>query len=324
VDGTGGRAGDGCPGVGARPHRRVPDEVRPDRGGPGIVEGRRLLAEWEDLLRRRPTFRETLEPFGRVIRGWAEWIDVRPAPLRLDAQACHARWSNGEPLLAEAALKIAPASLEILLDTALEVLAGFDEDVGEFAASWDRGELDPSALFPRRGRIGSIEAQERSQLSQDALAFLAVAALRPVLAEYFAECREHIPGSAWDLGICPCCGAPPAFADLLEDGRRQLACHVCDTSWTFARLMCPFCGTRAADDVVRLVAEDAEEGYAVSACRSCRGYVKELDRRVRWNAGCGLVEDWGSPHLDLIAHRQEFWRPIPTLIQLASPVPPAE
>ena len=221
-------------------------------------------------------------------------------------------------MLAEAPPSISPDSLEVLLDPALEVLAGFEEDPREFAEAWDHGEIGPSGLFPERGRIGSIQVQERSQLSQNALAFLAVAALRPTLAEYFAECRDHVADSEWDLGICPCCGAPPGFADLLEDGRRQLACHVCGTSWTFARLVCPFCGSRTAAEFVRLMAEDAEEGYAVGACRSCRGYVKELDRRVRWNAGCGLVEDWGSPHLDLIAHRQEFWRPIPTLIQLAT------
>jgi hypothetical protein len=282
------------------------------------LEGRRLLTEWADLLQRRPTFRETLEPFSRVFRAWAEWTDDRPAPLRWSAEACRARWSQGEPLLAGAPPSISPDFLEVLLDPALEVLAGFEEDPREFAEAWDHGEIGPSGLFPERGRIGSIEVQERSQLSQNALAFVAVVALRPVLAAYFAECRGHVADSEWDLGICPCCGGPPGFADLLEDGRRQLACHLCGTSWTFARLVCPFCGTRTAAELIRLMAEDAEEGYAVGACRSCRGYVKELDRRVRWNAGCGLVEDWGSPHLDLIAHRQEFWRPIPTLIQLAT------
>ena len=279
-----------------------------------------LLTEWEDLLQRRPTFRQTLEPLTRVFRAWAEWTSEAPVPLRWSAQACRARWANGEPLLVGAPPSLSPDSLEILLAPALDVLAGFQEDVREFAEAWDRDEIAPADLFPERGRIGSVEVQERSRLSQDAVAFLAVAALRPALSAYFAESREHVAGSEWDLGVCPCCGAPPGFADLLEDGRRQLACHLCGTSWTFARLACPFCGTRAAAEFVRLVAEDAEEGYAVGACRSCRGYVKELDRRVRWNAGSGLVEDWGSPHLDLIAHRQEFWRPIPTLIQLAPPV----
>ena len=277
-----------------------------------------LLTEWEDLLQRRPAFREILEPLGHVLTAWAAWTCDQIAPLGWTAETCRACWSKGEPLLAAAPPDIPRDSVEGLLGPALDVLAGLAEDVHEFATAWDRGEIGPAGLFPERGRIGSLEVQERSHLSQDALAFLAVAGLRPALAAFFAECREHVAGQ-WDLGICPCCGAPPGFADLREGGQRQLACHLCATSWTFARLVCPLCGNRTARDFVRLLAEDADEGYAIGACRACRGYVKELDRRLRWNAGSALVEDWGSPHLDLIAHRQAYWRPIPTLIQLAPP-----
>jgi formate dehydrogenase maturation protein FdhE len=212
--------------------------------------------------------------------------------------------------------------LDEVLGPALDLLAGLEEDLTplrEFAEAWDLGQIKPSALLPEHGRIGAVEIQERCHLSQDALALLAAVGLRPALEAYFAECRPHVEGSGWDLGICPCCGAPPGFADLLEDGRRQLVCHVCGAVWIFGRLMCPFCGNRTAKDFVRLLAEDKDEGFAINACRACRGYIKELDRRVRWNAGSALVEDWGSPHLDLIAYRQGYWRPIPTLVQLAPP-----
>ena len=280
-----------------------------------------LLSEWENLLQRRPALRETLEPFSDVFSAWAAWAPGEIAPLRWTKEACHACWSKGQPLLAEAPPVISADSLENVLGSGVDVLAALEEDVREFAEAWDRGEIGPAGLFPQRGRIGSIEVQERGQLSQEALTFLAVAGLRPAFAAYFAECRQHLEAGEWDLGICPCCGAPPGFADLVEDGRRQLACHLCATSWTFARLVCPLCGNRTTRDFVRLLAEDADEGYAIGACRACRGYVKELDRRLRWNAGSALVEDWGSPHLDLIAHRQDYWRPIPTLIQLAPPAP---
>jgi hypothetical protein len=278
-----------------------------------------LLTDWAALIERRPAFRNTLEPLGHILTAWAEWSRDPPAPLHWGEEACRSRWSQGEPLIAAAPPEIPHQSVEGFLGPALDLLAGLEEGVQEFAAAWDRGEIAPAGLFPERGRIGSVEAQQRSHLSQDALAFLAIAGLRPTLTAYFAPCRAHVAASGWDLGICPCCGAPPGFADLLEDGRRQLVCHLCDANWTFARLICPLCGNRTPRDFVRFLAEDADEGYAIGACRACRGYVKELDRRLRWNAGAALVEDWGSPHLDLIAHRQEFWRPIPTLIQLAPP-----
>lgn len=281
-----------------------------------------LLAEWEELLQRRAAFRETLKPLSPILAAWAAWPPGRIVPLRWIAESWCACWAKGVPLLAEAPPRFQRENLDEVLGPALDLLAGFGEDLTplrEFAEGWDRGEIEPSALLPERGRIGAVEIQERCHLSQDALALLAAVGLRPALEAYFAECRPHIEGSGWDLGICPCCGAPPGFADLLEDGRRQLVCHLCGSAWIFGRLVCPFCGNRTAKDFVRLLAEDKDEGFAINACRACRGYVKELDRRVRWNAGSALVEDWGSPHLDLIAYRQDYWRPIPTLVQLAPP-----
>jgi formate dehydrogenase maturation protein FdhE len=67
---------------------------------------------------------------------------------------------------------------------------------------------------------------------------------------------------------------------------------------------------------VRFQGEDKEEGYLISACRACHAYLKEIDRRVRWNAASALVEDWGSPHLDVFAHRSGYGRAVPTLIEL--------
>ena len=169
--------------------------------------------------------------------------------------------------------------------------------------TWDTGDIGPMTLLPSDGRPGGALI-ERCHLTQAAAAFLAVAGLRPLLTAWFAGCQAIVDDGYWDAGLCPCCGALPGCAELLEDGKRRLACHLCDTRWTFSRLICPLCGNRHSDDFVRLIAEGADEGYAITACGACRGYVKEIDRRARWNAGSAIVEDWGSPHLDLIAHRQ--------------------
>jgi len=47
--------------------------------------------------------------------------------------------------------------------------------------------------------------------------------------------------------------------------------------------------------------------------------VKEVDRRQRWNARTSIVEDWGSPHLDLVARRAGYWRAVPTLLEVSMP-----
>ena len=229
------------------------------------------------------------------------------------------------PLLAEAPPPIQAVDVEALAEPVLEALAQTGTDpqaLQRFAEAWDASEVGPADLYPGRGRIGAVSVMALTGLSQEALAFLACGCLRPPLERYFAGCQAYLGGTSdrhWDGGVCPCCGAPPGFTEFHEDGQRRLVCHLCGVTWTFSRLRCPYCGSQNPADFVRLLAEDAEEGYAIFACKPCQGYLKELDRRLRWNVASALVEDWGSPHLDLIAQRAGYWRAVPTLIQPARP-----
>jgi hypothetical protein len=278
----------------------------------------RLAGEWAELLGRRASFRDVLSPYGGILEAWAGWTGGI-APLAWSAEACRAVWERGAPLLAEAPPEVPREALEELLGPTLDFLAAVGDEpeaLRRFAAAWDGGELSPRLLLPVQGRLGSPAVQSAVGLSQEALGFLVYGSLRPILEVYLARCREHVGGQAWDLGLCPLCGAPPGFGDIGDDGKRRLVCHVCGGSWGFSRLTCPYCGSRNPQDAVRLQAEEAEEGYVVAACQGCRGYLKEIDRRARWNAVSPLLEDWSTPHLDLVARRAEYWRAVPTLLDL--------
>jgi len=280
----------------------------------------KLLEEWGDLLGRRPTFREPLAPYRPVLEAWARWPAERVTPLAWTASDCEERWRRGVPLISEAQVPILPEDIEDLIGSALDFLAAIgepEEALEKFASAWDRAEVGPAAFFPSRGRVGLESLTADLGLRAESVSFLACGALRPALDRYFAGCRVHLTEGSWELGVCPYCGAPPGFGDLVETGQRRLACHVCGGGWVFPRLRCPFCGTQSSTDLARFEAEEREEGYFISACRQCKAYVKELDRRLRWNAGSALVEDWGSPHFDLVAVRQGYWRPIASLIHLA-------
>ena len=281
-----------------------------------------LRAEWEDLLERRPAFRTTLTVYGDVLDHWARWSPARLAPLAWSAQECRQRWERSVPLLREAPSAIAVDDLEDLLGGLMERLAELREDVAaalqRLAEAWDRGALGPEALFPTPGRIGSGAVEATSGLAPELVAFLAYGSLRPPLEVYFASARAHLSEHVWNLGVCPFCGGPPGFSDVLEDGRRRLACHLCGGGWPYSRMKCPFCGTERTQDLVRLEPEDQDKGYVVIACRRCHAYVKELDRRVRWNGQSALIEDWGSPHFDLVAQRAGYRRPVPAPITLAT------
>lgn len=281
---------------------------------PGLVE------QWDDLVRRRAAMAESLGIYRAILQAWEAWSPSGLEPLRWSPDASRDCWKAGTPLLAERGDVVPRAAVEDLLGDVMEALAaaaaGWGVALQRLARAWDRGEVGPADLVPRRGRLVSPSAEAASGLTGDSLGFLAIAALRPALQRLFEECRSHLDSGDWRLGVCAFCGAPPGFVDLTEGGRRQLACHLCGGAWSFPRVQCPFCGADESRDLVRLAAEGRDEGYAIAACRRCRGYVKELDRRARWDGVSALVEDWGSPHLDVVATRQGYWRPAPPLLLL--------
>ncbi|HEX6211278.1 MAG TPA: formate dehydrogenase accessory protein FdhE [Methylomirabilota bacterium] len=262
------------------------------------------------------------------MEAWAGWAPPRPLGLALTSQACWASWQAGVPLVSQAARALRAEDVEGLAGDAMESLARLDASLGpslhRLAEAWDDGRVTPAALLPSAGRIGTAALEQVSGLATDLVAFLAVAALRPALQAMFEPVRGHLADGAWPLGVCPFCGSPPSFTDVIEDGRRRLSCHLCGGAWAFARLRCPFCGADGAQHVARFTPDEArEEGYLISACRACRAYLKELDRRVRWNGGPALVEDWGSPHFDLIARRHGYWRPEGSVVLRAGGEPEA-
>jgi hypothetical protein len=280
-----------------------------------------LVAEWDDLLRRRSSLRESLQLWTLVLSGWVRWKPGVAPPLSWSLEECAERWERGVPLLAESNPDIPRVDAEELLGPVMEQLARHAPEAGagfqRFALAWDAGEIGPENLLPHPGRDPVSAVGEAFGIEVHLAAFFGPAALRPALESYFEGVRA-LPDGMWTRGTCAWCGGFPNYGDLIEDGRRRLCCMLCGGAWIAPRLKCPFCDTWNSRDLVRLVAEGSEEGYFIEACRACRGYLKGVDRRQRWNAGSPLVEDWGSPHLDAYAATQGYWRSTPCLAHLVS------
>jgi FdhE protein len=277
-----------------------------------------LRPAWADVLARRRDLAPTLLPYADVLERWATATDVRARAW--SAAECHERWERGLPLTATMPPALDVDDIEELLGAIMEQLAALDPArapaLQRLAGAWDAGAVTPASLLPARDGIGNGDAEAASGLDAPAVAALACVALRPALEEWLAGARPHLEGVEWGRGVCPFCGAPPGFIDVVEGGHRRLACHFCGGAWGFAKLRCPLCGIEGTEALYRLRAEGADEGYVISGCRRCRGYLKELDRRERWNGGPPLLEDWSTPHLDLIARREGYDKPIPSLLDL--------
>jgi len=278
-----------------------------------------IAAEWEAVRERRSSLREPLGFWSAILEGWMRCKSGASEPLDWTEGQCRERWERGRSLLVDAPPPFGREAIEDLLGPVMERLSADGPASAEafhrFAVAWDAGEIGPETLLPHPDRDPVALLHERFGLPGSLSGFLAPAALRPALEAWFDRARI-LPDGVWTRGTCPWCGGAPFYGDLVEDGRRRLSCLLCGGVWIAPRLRCPFCETWDARDLVRLLAEDAEEGYFIEACRACRGYLKGLDRRQRWNASLPLVEDWSSPHLDLYAAREGYWRPTPCLVHL--------
>src|SRR5439155_1560981 len=183
----------------------------------------------------------------------------RSPPVSWSAERCRETWGRGVPLAAEARPRLDAAHLEDLLGDAMEAVAALDPArapaLQRLAGAWDAGALGPQALLPRREGIGDGSIEAASRLDAAAVAFLAYATLRPVLEAWLAPTRPHFADAHWGRGVCPFCGAPPGFVDVIEGGHRRLACHFCGGAWSFAKLRCPLCGVEGTTDLQRPQAE---------------------------------------------------------------------
>jgi Protein involved in formate dehydrogenase formation len=283
-----------------------------------------LRVSWEDLLARRPQYRESLRFYGAVLEAWSRWSPPDRPVLDWSPEQCHQRWLRGVALVTEAPPAFDGPALEPLLQPVLDELAlmGAEEAgaVERFARAWDEGRLSALDLLPGIARESAPAADILAGIPADVAGLITYLGLRPAIEAYFARVRQAFEADLWDSGVCPFCAAPPSFGDIVDDGKRWLSCALCGGRWTIGRLRCPFCDNRDAKTLTHLGAEGAEDGYLVDACDVCLGYLKAVDRRLRWNVGPALVEDWGTPHLDLIARRKGYWRATPSLTQL----PPRE
>jgi len=115
----------------------------------------------------------------------------------------------------------------------------------------------------------------------------------------------------WDVaeGIarCPMCGGRPQVSILRPEGHgasRSLACSLCPTEWRFKRVHCLACGE---EEFERLVNQYAEEfpHVRMSACNTCRTYIKEVDLSKELEA-VPVVDEIATMPLDIIAAERGY------------------
>jgi FdhE protein len=234
---------------------------------------------------RRPELAGTIDLYCALL-DVQDRVEIEPGGA-LDAQEAAARLDQGLPLLPPETVAADGLILAELCDHIVSIMAERQPEHAKALAAaraW---------LSEERERLGShaVECLRGGDIGEgdqaDLLALILDAALRPLLRARASSLATLVNDAAWYRGYCPVCGGEPDFAALdRQGGRRRLLCSRCDSTWTFLRVGCPFCGNSDPQQLGHYPSEDG--AYRLNVCESCRRYIKTID--LRETAGERMLE----------------------------------
>ncbi|MES9994657.1 formate dehydrogenase accessory protein FdhE [Desulfovibrio aminophilus] len=224
---------------------------------------------------------------------------------------------QGRPLLARESFPadrdLARALFDEFLNLLTELGGDLEEAAGVVRTARESGELDlERALdaFLSGDDAWFAAFGQRTPNAPRVLNFLVQAALTPGLAAAAARLAEGLDlETPRQHGHCPVCGSLPLISNLEgKEGRRQVTCSFCRTSYRVRRLACPFCD-HADPQGSRSFTVQEIPGYRVEVCDSCRSYMKTADFREMDRPSVPVLNDLESLPLDYLAQKQGFRRP---------------
>lgn len=234
--------------------------------------------------------------------------------IDISAEAAAAAIRAGTPLLQAGRLVLDPDEVlaelrrvaRNLAETAEERTPGQRTAEILATAPIDLGPILGPALDNDRA---AIEREAfRLQLDPTALGRITDLALQPFLWQATTQLAALTDIDRWDRGYCPVCGAWPALSELVgPEKKRVLRCVRCAAAWSWAVLLCPYCGT---DDHRRLgVLMEEGSTERVDICDECHGYVKAITSYASSSPPKLVAEDIATADLDIVAGQAGYKRP---------------
>ena len=151
------------------------------------------------------------------------------------------------------------------------------------------------ALEPESQVLASL--CEKNLVDPEPVRLLVRLALRPSVRRLSREMADLFDFTRWSRGRCPVCGAPPALAELGGEGKsRTLHCALCETSWAYPRLGCPFCENQDQEDLGYSYAEGETE-LRIDRCRRCGQGLKTIETGPASAPVILLLDDLVFSHL---------------------------
>ena len=225
---------------------------------------------------------------------------IATASIVMTSEEIAARLSSGQPLVTFDRLPIDWNEARLLFRQVADVLRRHDAvDQPTCAQLHDIGR---SAALPNLARQWFEKGSDDSgvEMLDEVLAW----SMRPFLVRTAEVLAQRAAFGGWKRGVCPVCGGEPDFACITTGGERLLICGRCQTRWATEPYACPFCGE---GDKTRITSFATPDGtYRVTACQSCRRYLKTLDGRRAGRAVMPSVDSIATLPLDAVVMQRGF------------------
>jgi formate dehydrogenase maturation protein FdhE len=233
-----------------------------------------------------------------------------PALSTPDSRTVQQRAEAGQPQLGFEELGLDPASLGVLVNEVLGVLAHHDPGWTSPLYTGPGSDLIQRArrVFETwhtltapgdQGQDGIPHDVGSDPIVDQAIAF----ALVPYLQRAAEALRPALDQVQWRRPVCPVCGGEPNLALLeAERGARQLVCSRCDIVWGYTRVGCPFC--QSQERQTYFLGQD--ELYRLYVCPTCKRYLKTVDLREAGRAVVPAVERLLTVQMDLVARQEGY------------------
>ena len=155
-------------------------------------------------------------------------------------------------------------------------------------------------------------------LDHNLLFFLIKNSIKPFIESMAERVSPTCDFSSWSKAVCPICGSLPSLAflkpskfngnGLITKGKQKgLSCSLCNHTWQFSRLKCPFCLTDKQNALGYFYLDSGEKGYRVDICNECRCYIKTIDfEYCSVSEELLFLEDIHTISLDLLAEKEGY------------------
>lgn len=255
----------------------------------------RALAERQPELSAAASLQIELVDALRRIQG-----RVATASGVLSVEDMASRLSSGRPLITFDKLPIDWNEARLLFRQVTDVLRR--HDAIDQATATRLHDIGRSSQLPElaRGWFEGRGVDPGIEMLDEVLAW----SMRPFLVRTAEVLAQRAAFGGWKRGVCPVCGGEPDFACITSGGERLLICGRCQMRWATEPYACPFCGE---GDKARITSFATPDGtYRVTACQSCRRYLKTLDGRRAGRAVMPAVDSIATLPLDAVVMQRGF------------------